>query len=140
MKKDMTWNECGEAVAARGSPAFSDLEHALDRVRRARERVRKGWTQHALARDGTGFPVTCDSPRAAAWCISGALHTDIENEGLVLALYMALVVVANRSEWFLRSRGSFVTLNDHPSFTQAEALTFLEEVEKLLVSKVEEAA
>ena len=41
-------------------------------LRRGRERILRGWTQHAPARTATGTMCGADDPAAVAWCAAGA--------------------------------------------------------------------
>ena len=41
-------------------------------LRRGRERILRGWTQHAPARTAAGAMCGADDPAAVAWCAAGA--------------------------------------------------------------------
>lgn len=44
----------------------------LDVLRRGRDRILRGWTQHAPARNATGISCGANEPAAVAWCATGA--------------------------------------------------------------------
>ena len=44
----------------------------LQLLERGRERIRRGWTQHAPAHNAKGVVCATESPDAAAWCVAGA--------------------------------------------------------------------
>ena len=44
----------------------------IDILRRGRDRIRRGWTQHAPARDARGITCGANEPAAVAWCAAGA--------------------------------------------------------------------
>jgi len=43
-------------------------------LERAREKVKQGWTQNAMARDGSGNAVSSRDDDAVSWCLSGACN------------------------------------------------------------------
>ena len=44
----------------------------LELLERGRERIRRGWTQHAPAHNAKGLVCATESPDAVAWCVAGA--------------------------------------------------------------------
>ena len=88
------------------------------------EYVRKGWTQHAWARDIHNEKVPPHSPLAVAWCVSGAIIAAIRNEFDQEAFF--------KTAHFLLGDRTLGAWNDGPGRTQHEAISALEEVEKLL--------
>ena len=44
----------------------------IDLLRRSRERIHRGWTQHAPARTASGTMCGASDPAAVAWCAAGA--------------------------------------------------------------------
>ena len=44
----------------------------IELLRRGRERILRGWTQHAPARTATGTMCGANDPAAVAWCAAGA--------------------------------------------------------------------
>lgn len=48
-------------------------------LRTARGYIAQGWTQHNVARDAQGDPVTVDSPRAKSWCMLGSVMLAMRN-------------------------------------------------------------
>lgn len=50
----------------------SSTPTVLDLLERGRDRIRRGWTQHAPARTSKGITCGADSPDAVAWCVGGA--------------------------------------------------------------------
>ena len=76
-------------------------------LREAREKVKKGWCQHAFAIDKHGLRVPRDSNSAVAFCMTGALDNAT---GASAYLYKAV-------------RGdSVVDYNDSPRRTKAQVL------------------
>lgn len=54
----------------------------------ARERIAKGWTQDAEARDAGGNIVPADDPKAGSWSLSGSLEAVAPlTDERILALY-----------------------------------------------------
>lgn len=84
-------------------------------LRRARERIARGWCQHVNARAADGREVE-PSDRAVEWCAVGAVWRDVD----------ALLAV----ERVLQLRGFSDALwvwNDQPGRTQAEVLALFDE-------------
>ena len=44
----------------------------LELLRRGRDRIHRGWTEHAPARTAKGTMCGADDPAAVAWCATGA--------------------------------------------------------------------
>lgn len=65
---------------AAGGPSLAiAAAHLLDR---AVERIKRGWTQGAYARDADGYELTSSSDgRAVCWCASGSLYAELSPDG-----------------------------------------------------------
>ena len=49
----------------------------VELLRRGRERILHGWTQHASATTANGIRCRANDPMAVAWCVTGAIwYTD----------------------------------------------------------------
>ena len=44
----------------------------LESLRRGRDRIHRGWTEHAPARTAKGTMCGADNPTAVAWCAADA--------------------------------------------------------------------
>jgi hypothetical protein len=119
----------------------------LARVRRAKERISRGWCRGALARRRSHLsyvdflPGTYpDDPSAEQWCLLGSLghlegwHKSLD-AGLLERLFEKVTPPAIRSRYqgFRVSRIS--GWNDHPRRTSGEVLAILTEVEEDLLKE-----
>ena len=89
---------------------------------RARALLARGWCQGARARDADGKPVSHKSPRAAAWCATGAC--DAAGDGDGGAVDDALNILAY---YVGGTTCSIVTWNDGRHRTQAQILVAFDE-------------
>lgn len=96
-------------------------ETALDVLRRARERVAKGWCRRAYARDSAGAECDWDSPAVASVCLSRALGAPCD-EHTSAAVNSAFDIVAAEAVSYVHR------WNDAPGRTQAEVLALLDRV------------
>lgn len=53
---------------------------AVTLLRRARERLARGWCQWSAAVDPDGWPTRAESSKAVAWCLTGALEAEVGRE------------------------------------------------------------
>lgn len=91
----------------------------LEVLKAARERVARGWTQHAHARLSTGQPTRSNDSAAASWCAVGALgdgHDDSIETCATCAAETRLVIAAGAERFGL------VGWNDASGRTQEEVL------------------
>ncbi len=102
----------------------------LEILRAARERIRTGWTQGAMARDAAQRRVQPEHPLACVWCAAGALFAtttpheppeDSEARGVAMGL---LTVEAKAWDPRVASleQNPLVVWNDRPGRTQAEVI------------------
>lgn len=85
----------------------------------ARERIEKGWTQGAFARNSVGDAVNEDSEQACAWCVTGALMAAPRiavDDAARFYLHKAIASIDDASQHSLAS------WNDAPDRTQEEVL------------------
>lgn len=91
----------------------------LEILRAGRARIERGWCQGAFARDANGHDVLSRSPRARAWCTSGAVEFDSRPMSAgAFAAHVALCA-ALPADWIEDGAASW---NDAPGRTQAEVL------------------
>lgn len=83
----------------------------VDTLKRARQLIKKGWTQNAYARDRYGNMVDEDSPGAVRWCAAGALHR-VTRENIVM--WRKAKVLLNRESGY----GGIISLNDDTGTTK----------------------
>jgi hypothetical protein len=103
----------------------------LELIQRAKERISRGWTRKAHARNSRGTVVTSDSPEASRWCIMGALGVDVlstaEDPEAVVPVLRKLHVV---------SGFDILTIwNDAPDTTSGQILAVLEKVEQEILAE-----
>lgn len=91
---------------------------ALDLLREGRERVARGWTQGAYARDAAGRSVYAWTPEACAWCALGAMR----GVGRSGAEYDEARATLER----LTPARSVSSFNDAPTTTQADVLALFD--------------
>ena len=88
----------------------------VEALRQARALVAQGWTQGIMARDSNGRYVDPEDPRAAAWCLLGAVERaaggNMELYTLIVLYYLG---ITSPGEW-----------NDSYGRTQADVLGALD--------------
>lgn len=88
--------------------------------------IEKGWTQRVAARDARGDPVSVDSPRAACFCVGGAIMA-------ASVKGVDYVEARNHFAHFALSAPGSVSpsvvaaFNDHPGRTREEVIAKLDE-------------
>ena len=92
-------------------------------LRRARDRVANGWTQHYAARDVDNVPCGAKDDRAASFCAFGALWADGDVAG-GLASVAAYTRLTNELQpaFDKRHNGDLAKWNDDPERTKDEVL------------------
>lgn len=99
-----------------------------------RGRVEKGWTKGAYARDATGVSVNERSPKAVAWCASGAIRSVIRNDVAHAARLALESVVDYQGSW-----APLVGFNDDEATTQADVLALYDRAIRSARSEVDKA-
>ena len=91
-------------------------------LKRVEARLQAGWTQGTFARNSRGRPVRFDSPKATAFCLSGALQYELEMMEPDRHLRQRLwILIVRAFEYF--TGDSFVRFNDATDRTLDEVLT-----------------
>jgi hypothetical protein len=111
-------------------------------IRRARQRIRRGWTQNAYARDRDGVTVDSNSPEASCWCVMGALGEDVADffaqPDVVVSVYCRLhrlCEVSDIAEENTITFGSLSDWNDYPDRTKKEVLEVFKKAEQEILAE-----
>lgn len=96
------------------------MSAVAEKLRAARARIAKGWTQRASARTKGGVPVWGGDDRAICWCAVGALQGSPEAIPLV------------RKAIGIPDECRISTWNDAPERTQAEVLAAFDKAIELV--------
>lgn len=97
------------------------LEHA-------RELIRRGWTQHADARDGDAKPVRPWDDQAASWSLLGALVAAVEHTAAVDGEHAAISELAQACILLadILDTDSLNAWNDSPDRSSEDVLAAIE--------------
>lgn len=119
---------------------MTEDEYFLAVVNRAQARIRKGWTQNAIARNIDGDIVDADRPDARCWCLSGALWSPDNVPGHQDKLNHLLLELAvgkdDSNDNSYRAVLRLVEWNDAPSRRHSEVLDLLNRAEERLVLRI----
>jgi hypothetical protein len=109
---------------------------ALEFLKRARERLAKGWLQGSYAKTANGELVLSSSPDAAMWCLLGALGDDVEagegKWGAKQALKKCITELATDAQKlpdsgiFYSYVGIIPQFNDYRNTTQEQVLAVVD--------------
>ena len=95
-------------------------------ILRIRERIERGWTQDAFARNEYGEQVPSRAPEAVSWCLTGACNYDTAGDNWdCVAPFLRTATGWN----------SMVLWNDHPDRTKQEVLDALTSAHDLAVKE-----
>jgi len=119
------------------------LKGVIAHLKESKERIARGWTQQAFARDTYGTIVDAESPRAVCYCYKGALRAKVVKTPEAYTFEMDAYDRAN-AEVSRRGFASIVDFNDRPERTQSDVIESLNatiaEAEKDLTAAIEAAA
>lgn len=99
-------------------------------LKRARDRIESGWTQHCMARDINRCPTRPYDSDAVCWCLSGAIvasRVEYFQDDANLLSYLEHDV-REAAMWQVAKQLDFegvATWNDMPGRTQAEVVAIL---------------
>lgn len=96
-------------------------------LNRVADRLERGWTQGAYARDADGHPIDFTDDGAVCWCLEGAFY--VEDTGDHHARLTALYALCDATHV-----DNLPEFNDTPGRTQAEVVR----VVRMAASKMEE--
>jgi len=133
-----------------GTQSGLEAARQLRATRRAIGILRQGgWVQEEIAVDRDGQPVPADSPDAAAWCLDGAIHLAVIEQGQAgsVASERRIGMICGQ---LLRAAGkkgnrdrmnqiqAVAELNDHELQTKEEAIALLEQAAAAIEHQLEE--
>jgi hypothetical protein len=112
----------------------------LELIQRAKERISRGWTRRAFARDRLGLKAHPTDSTACAWCLAGALNvTENAQTAVTPAAMRVLRILASEVSPFISTVDDPLFMvtewNDEVAGTSTKVLELLSKVEGILIKE-----